>query len=207
MKSNDATITTACDSTDSTATSAYEGSKPVTDCKRRSDCCRCNDKGSCWRCRCVKAGNICTNCLPLQHNNCMTNKHITNASLMSNSTTIKNESTNILLNLLANSTPPQANQITQSAASPAFTLSQKPVFDFKPVSDCCWCVTTRVAVDAAYLWRLETLALIVYCYGVATVWITNVVEYISHDITTTIKSETSNVTPNQLATSTPPNTS
>ena len=37
------------------------------------------------------------------------------------------------------------------------------------------CVTTRVAVDAADVWKLGTLALIVYRYGVATVWMTNVV--------------------------------
>ena len=73
MNENDATVTTAYDSTDSTATSEYEGSKTVTDCKPTSDCCRCNDKGRCRRCRCVKAGSVWTNCLPLQHGHCMNN--------------------------------------------------------------------------------------------------------------------------------------
>ena len=35
---------------------------------------------------------------------------------MSNTTTIKNDSTNPLPNLLANSTPPHANQVSQLAA-------------------------------------------------------------------------------------------
>ena len=36
-------------------------------------------------------------------------------------------------------------------------------------------VTTRVAVNPADVWKLETLALIFYRYGAATVWITNAV--------------------------------
>ena len=36
-------------------------------------------------------------------------------------------------------------------------------------------VTTRVTVDHADVWKLQTLALIVYRYGIATVWITSVV--------------------------------
>ena len=37
-------------------------------------------------------------------------------------------------------------------------------------------VTTSVAVDTADVWKLETLASVVYRYSVAKVWITNVVE-------------------------------
>ena len=95
------------------------------DCKPTSDCCRCYGKGSCWRCKSVKAWNIGASCLPLQHGHCMNNKHIRNTSLTSNMTTIINESTNVLPNLLANSTLLHANQINQS--------------DCKPVSDCCRC--------------------------------------------------------------------
>ena len=36
-------------------------------------------------------------------------------------------------------------------------------------------VTTRVPVDTSDVWKLETLALIVYIYDVAIVWITNIV--------------------------------
>ena len=137
--SNDATLTTAYNSTDSSAQSVYKGSKPVTHCKPVSDCCRCNDKGSCWPCRCVKVGNICTNCPQLQHDHCMNNKHIRNTSLTSNMTTINNEFTNVLAKLMENSTPPHANQFTQSGASHASTLSDKPVSDCKPLSHCCRC--------------------------------------------------------------------
>ena len=116
MNWNDPTVTTVFDWTDSTATSAYEGNKLVTDCKPASDWCRCNDKGSCRHCRCVKLGNICANCLLLQHDHWINNKHIRNTSLTSSTTTMNNESTNVHQNLLANSTPPHANQITQSAS-------------------------------------------------------------------------------------------
>ena len=148
MNSNEATVTTVYHSTDSIATSTYEGSKPVTDCKPVSDCCRCNNKGSCRCCRCVKDGNICTNCLLPQHGNCMNNKDIRNTFLKSNTTAINNESTNVLPNLLANSTLPHANQITQSAASHAspFLTSLFPTVSpyLIPVG-----VMTRVAVDFA----------------------------------------------------------
>ena len=137
MNSTDASVTTAYDSTDSIARSAYEGSKFVTDCKPASDCFRCNDKGSCRCCRCVKAGNICTSCLLLQQGQCMNNEYIRNTSLTSNTTTNNNKPTNVLPNLQANSTPPHANQITQSGSCHAFTLSDKLVSDCKPVSDCC----------------------------------------------------------------------
>ena len=139
MKSNDASVTIAYDSTDSSGTSTYKGSKPDTDCKPVSDCYPWNDKGRRRLCRCVKAGNICTNSLLLQHIHCMNNKHIRNISVTSTTTTINDESTNVLPNLLANSTPPPANQITQSATSYALTLFDKPVPDCKSVSDCCRC--------------------------------------------------------------------
>lgn len=35
-----------------------------------SDCCRCNDRGTCQRCSCVKAGRSCVNCLPLRRGHC-----------------------------------------------------------------------------------------------------------------------------------------
>ena len=163
MNSNDATVTTAYDSTDSTATSRYEGSKPITDLKPVSDCCRCNDKGSCRHCRCVKAGNICTNCLLLQHSHCMNNKHIRNKFLKSNTTTISNEFNNVLPNLLAIWTPPHANQITQSAASHAFTFSK--LFPTVILYLIAFGVRKSVAVDAADVWELEKLALIGYRFG------------------------------------------
>ena len=116
MISKKGTVTNPYDSTDSTATSAYEWSKLVTDCKPASDLCWCNNKGSFRRCRCLKARNICPGCLPLQHDHCMNNKNIRSTFLTSNTTTIKNDSTNPLPNLLANSTPPHANQVSQLAA-------------------------------------------------------------------------------------------
>ena len=139
MRSNDVTVTTAHDSTDSTATSKHEGSKPANDCKPASDCCLCNDKCTCRRCRSVKFGNICTNCLLLQHGCCMNNKHTRNTFLMSNRITINNKSTNVLPNLRANSRQPHANQNTHSAASHAYTFSDKRVSDCKNVSDCLRC--------------------------------------------------------------------
>ena len=33
-------------------------------------CCRCNDKSSCARFRCVKVGRVCENCLPLRKGHC-----------------------------------------------------------------------------------------------------------------------------------------
>ena len=78
----------------------------------------------------------------------MNNKDIRNTSLKSNTIAINNESTNVLPNLLANSTPPHANQITQSAASHAspFLTSLFPTVSLYliPVS-----VMTGVAVDFA----------------------------------------------------------
>ena len=46
MNSNDATVTTPYNSTGSTPTRVYEGSKPVTDTKPVSDCCLCKDRVS-----------------------------------------------------------------------------------------------------------------------------------------------------------------
>ena len=80
--------------------------KPLSDCKPVSDHCRCNDKCSCQRCRCVKVGNTCTKCLPLSLGHCIKNKRIWNTSFMINMTTIKNETTNVPMNQLARSTPP-----------------------------------------------------------------------------------------------------
>ena len=139
MNSNDASVTTAYDSIDITATSEYEGRKPVTDCGPASGCCQCNNKGSCLRSMYVKAGNTCTNCLLLQQAHCMNNKHIRNKSLTSNTITINNEFTNLWPNLIANSTLAHANQITHLATSHAFTFSDKTVFNCKPVFDCCRC--------------------------------------------------------------------
>ena len=136
MNSNDATVTTVCDSTDSTAAISYKGSRPVTGCKPMYGCCRCNNKNSCQSCSCVKAGNICTNCQQPQQVHCMNDKHNRNTSFTSNTITINSESTNVLANLLANSTLTHANQVTQSAASHAFAFSDKPVPDCKHVSDC-----------------------------------------------------------------------
>ena len=34
------------------------------------ECCRCNDKGSCSRCMCVKKNSHCVNCLPLKRGHC-----------------------------------------------------------------------------------------------------------------------------------------
>ena len=56
--------------------------------------CQRNNKGSCWRCRCAKAGNICSNCLPVQHGHCMNNEGIRNKSVISNTTTINCKFTN-----------------------------------------------------------------------------------------------------------------
>ena len=33
-------------------------------------CCRCNRKGRCVNCTCVKSGSACSNCLPLRKGNC-----------------------------------------------------------------------------------------------------------------------------------------
>ena len=33
-------------------------------------CCRCNGKGRCVNCTCVKSGSACSNCLPLRKGNC-----------------------------------------------------------------------------------------------------------------------------------------
>ena len=136
MNSSEATVTTKYDSTDSTATRTNEGSKPVTDCKLVSGNCLFNNKVSCWCCRCVKAGKI-TNRLTLKHGQSMNNKHIRNTSLTSNTITINHKSSKVLPNQLANLAPPHGNQINHSAASHAFTFSDKPVSDCKPVFNCC----------------------------------------------------------------------
>ena len=34
------------------------------------ECCRCNDKSSCSRCKCVKKNSHCVNCLPLRRGHC-----------------------------------------------------------------------------------------------------------------------------------------
>ena len=202
MNPNDATVPTVYDWTDSTVTSEYEWSKPITGCKPASDYFRCNNKGRCRRCRRVKAGNICTTCLQLQHDHCVYNKHIRNQFLTSNTITINNESTNIFPNLLANSIPQHANQVTHSAASHAFTFFDKPVSYWKPVSDCCrcndksscqccWCVkdgntcTNRLSLRHSH------------CTSHKRSWSTSLMSS-----TTIIDNETINVLPNQLASST-----
>ena len=87
------------------------------------DCCRCNDKSSCRRCSCVKAGDICTNCLPLRRGHCVNSERRLTTAITSNTTSINTATTNILPNLLVNSALSHADQTTQSASSPAFTSS------------------------------------------------------------------------------------
>ena len=112
--------------------------------------------------------------LLLHYDHWLNNKHIRNISLTRNTTTINNKFTYVLQNLLANSIPPNAIKL----------LNQPPVIP-SPFLTCLFPTVslyliaagliTRVAVDAADVWKLQTLAQIVYRYGVAIVWIANVV--------------------------------
>ena len=38
--------------------------------KHKYECCRCNGKGLCLRCSCVRSGTPCTSCLPLRKGHC-----------------------------------------------------------------------------------------------------------------------------------------
>ena len=133
----------------------------------------------------------------------MNNKHVRNTPVTNNTTTINNESTNILLNLLANSTLPQAIQITQSAASHSFTFSDKPDSKRNPVSDgsqcndksncqCCSCVKARNTCTNCLPLRHD------HCKNNKHSWIRSLMSN-----KTTINDETTNVPSNQLASSTP----
>ena len=81
----------------------------------------------------MKVGNICTNCVPLWCSHCINNKRSWTTSVTNNTTTINNKTTNVLPNLLASSTPPHANHITQSAANPSLTFSDNHQHDSGPV--------------------------------------------------------------------------
>ena len=166
---------------------------------------------SCWCCSCMKAGSIGTSCLPLLHGHCMNNIYIYidiwNTSLTSNTTTIKNESKKVLPNLLANCTPPHGNQFTQSATSHAFTFSDKPVSDCKPVFDCCWCNGKSSSRRCGYVkvGNTCTKCLLLWhghCMNNKRSWNT----YLMRNMTT-INNETTNIPRNQLASLTSPNTS
>ena len=43
-------------------------------------CCRCNDKGLCSRCQCVKNNTPCVNCLPLRRGHCRNAPDLTQAT-------------------------------------------------------------------------------------------------------------------------------
>ena len=155
----------------------------------------------------MKAGSICTNCIQLQHNHSMNDRHIRNTSLISNTTTINNKSTNILPNLLANSTLPLAKQITQSVTSHSSTFSDKLVSDFKPVSDCSQCNDKSRCRHCRYVKVGNTCTNRVllqhsHCMNIKHNWSTSLMSN-----TTTINNETTNVPPYQMACSTPQSSS
>ena len=54
-------------------------------------CCRCNRTGQCRGCACVKAGNLCSNCLPSRLGSCSNVSPATNANTMTRHVPVHNE--------------------------------------------------------------------------------------------------------------------
>ena len=54
-------------------------------------CCRCNRTGQCRGCACVKAGNLCSNCLPSRLGSCSNVSPAINANIMIRHVPVYNE--------------------------------------------------------------------------------------------------------------------
>ena len=94
-------------------------------------CCRCNGKGRCVNCTCVKSGSACSNCLPLRKGNC--------ANLATRTTphaarTTPHETAGPTLAGPASTAPQPTSHIDEANA----TLSSQPAISIEglgPVSD------------------------------------------------------------------------
>ena len=123
--------------------------------------------------RCT-AGKICINCVPLQHDYCM-DKNISGLHL---SQAIQPPWTTNLPTFSQNSRRIQQRQMPIKLLSQPLVMPSPFLTSLFPTVSLFLIgvdVTTRVAVDAADVWKLETLALIAYCYGEAALWITKLV--------------------------------
>ena len=77
------------------------------------ECCRCNDKGLCSRCQCVKNNTPCLNCQPLKRGHCWNAPdltQVTRPTITSNSTPVNSGSsvgtlTNIHSTLVSPTSP------------------------------------------------------------------------------------------------------
>ena len=112
------------------------------------ECCRCNDSGSCLRCKCVKNGTPCVSCLPLTRGHCRNSRTDLAQAVPPNSSNPPVPTTDSSLSLLSSSSPSGVSQPT---------LSLPPSFACPPTSgpghvDVCPFPCPEPVADANFVW-------------------------------------------------------
>ena len=118
-------------------TNQSKGSEIYTDenmaCGSGRACCRCNKKGYCHNCCCVKSGHFCTSCLPSKLGNCA------NLPAKQSPSPVPYPTYSASRALSPSPVPAQPSAVSPHHTSPAFSLSShNSVVDlpsFKTMSD------------------------------------------------------------------------
>ena len=92
-------------------------------------CCRCNRTGQCRGCACVKAGNLCSNCLPSRLGSCSNVSPANNANTMNRHVPIHNEmsTTTTPISSRTATTPTTSCSHTPAAAAASLAVSNSEV--------------------------------------------------------------------------------